>query len=127
MTGVEPIRILVIDDEEAIRGVLSASLKDEGYEVMTAHDGESGLKAIDQFRPSVVLLDIWMPGDLDGIEVLRRAKGNYPGVQFLMMSGHGTIETAVKATKLGAWDFVEKPLSMDKISIFFPQHSQLSK
>ena len=117
MTGVEPIRILVVDDEEAICGVLSASLKDEGYEVMTARDGESGLKAIDQFRPSVVLLDIWMPGEIDGLEVLKRAKGNYPGVQFLMMSGHGTIETAVKATKLGAWDFVEKPLSMDKISI----------
>lgn len=117
MTSLDAIRILVIDDEEAIRGVLSASLKDEGYDVMTAHDGLSGLSAIDTFRPEVVLLDIWMPGDLDGLEVLRISKEKFPGIQILMMSGHGTIETAVKATKLGAWDFVEKPLSMDKISI----------
>lgn len=114
---VHQTRILVVDDEEAIRGVLSASLKDEGYLVETAEDGNSALQAISQFRPNIVLLDIWMPGDIDGIEVLRRAKVNAPSCHFIMMSGHGTIETAVKSTKLGAWDFVEKPLSIDKISI----------
>lgn len=110
-------RILVIDDEVAIGNMLSASLQDEGYETSVAHDGVAGLEAIEKFRPHIVLLDIWMPGDLDGLEVLRRAKVNFPGTQFVMMSGHGTIETAVKATKLGAWDFIEKPISIDRISI----------
>ena len=117
MTNGQAIKILVIDDESAICGVLSASLQDEGHQVETAPDGAQGLEAINKFRPDIVLLDIWMPGEMDGLEVLRRAKPNFPSVQFIMMSGHGTIETAVKATKLGAWDFVEKPLSMDKISI----------
>jgi len=116
-TDNQQIRILVVDDEEAICGVLSASLKDEGYTVETAHDGNSAIQTISSFRPNIVLLDIWMPGDIDGIEVLRRAKVNSPSCHFIMMSGHGTIETAVKSTKLGAWDFVEKPLSIDKISI----------
>jgi two-component system nitrogen regulation response regulator NtrX len=111
------VKILVIDDESAICGVLSASLKDEGYVVDVAADGQQGLEKLNQFRPDIVLLDIWMPGDMDGLEVLRRAKPNFPSTQFIMMSGHGTIETAVKAVKLGAWDFVEKPLSIDKISI----------
>lgn len=111
------IRILVVDDEEAICSILSASLKDEGYTVEIAHDGLTALSAISSFRPTIVLLDIWMPGEIDGIEVLRRARINSPSTQFIMMSGHGTIETAVKSTKLGAWDFVEKPLSIDKISI----------
>jgi len=111
------VKILVVDDETPIRDVLSASLRDEGYQVTVAADGAAGIAAINETRPNIVLLDIWMPGELDGLEVLRRAKQNNPGVQFIMMSGHGTIETAVKATKLGAWDFVEKPLSIDKISI----------
>lgn len=111
------IKILVVDDEEAICSILSASLKDEGYTVEIANDGLTALSAISSFRPNIVLLDIWMPGEIDGIEVLRRAKINSPSTQFIMMSGHGTIETAVKSTKLGAWDFVEKPLSIDKISI----------
>ncbi|RME17745.1 MAG: sigma-54-dependent Fis family transcriptional regulator, partial [Bdellovibrio sp.] len=111
------VRILVVDDEIAIRQVLAASLKDEGYHVETAFDGSVALQKMKEFRPQIVLLDIWMPGHLDGIEVLKRGKSQYPHVDFIMMSGHGTIETAVKATKLGAWDFIEKPLSMDKISI----------
>jgi len=110
-------KILVIDDESAIREVLSASLKDDGFDVSTAPDGLRGLKAIGEYQPDVVLLDIWMPGEMDGLEVLSRARTQYSNVQFIIMSGHGTIETAVKAVKLGAWDFVEKPLSMDKISI----------
>jgi two-component system nitrogen regulation response regulator NtrX len=112
-----PARILIIDDEAPIREVLSASLRDEGHIVMSASDGESGLKAIREFSPELVFLDIWMPGDMDGIEVLTRANKQHPETDFVMISGHGTIETAVKATKLGAWDFIEKPLSMDKILI----------
>lgn len=111
------IQILIIDDEAPIRDILSASLRDEGYQVSTAPDGLSGIAAINEIRPNIVLLDIWMPGEIDGLEVLRRTKSSNPSVQFIMMSGHGTIETAVKATKLGAWDFIEKPLSIDKISI----------
>lgn len=110
-------KILIVDDELPIREVLSATLRDEGYQVAVAQDGESGLKAMREFKPDLVFLDIWMPGSLDGLEVLKAARAEFPQIDFLMISGHGTIETAVKATKLGAWDFIEKPLSMDKILI----------
>ena len=110
-------KILIIDDEAPIRDILSASLRDEGYQVSLAHNGESGIQAIRDFQPDIVFLDIWMPGKYDGIEVLTLASKEFPNVAFVMISGHGTIETAVKATKLGAWDFIEKPLSMDKILI----------
>jgi two-component system nitrogen regulation response regulator NtrX len=111
------MKILIIDDEAPIRDVLSASLKDEGFTVKAAEDGEKGLIALREFQPEIVFLDIWMPGSMDGIEVLQKARDMFPATEFVMISGHGTIETAVKATKLGAWDFIEKPLSMDKISI----------
>jgi two-component system, NtrC family, nitrogen regulation response regulator NtrX len=110
-------KILIIDDEKPICDVLSASLRDDGYRTETAGDGEKGLAALKEFQPDIVLLDIWMPGKYDGLQVLEQAKSLYPEVQFIIMSGHGTIETAVKAVKNGAWDFIEKPLSMDKISI----------
>ncbi len=111
------VKVLVVDDESAIREVLSASLQDEGYNVKTARSGEEGLRLIEDFRPTVVLLDIWMPGSMDGIEVLQKARAKFPATEFIVMSGHGNIETAVKAVKYGAWDFVEKPLSIDKILI----------
>lgn len=128
----DKVKILVIDDEAPIREVLTASLKDEGYTVEVAHNGDSGLRMIREFNPQIVFLDIWMPGSLDGIDVLKMAKPQFPQVEFIIMSGHGTIETAVKATKLGAWDFIEKPLSMDKISIAIQnisnfQHERLEK
>ena len=110
-------RVLIIDDELPIREVLSASLRDEGHVVQTAQDAEAGLKLMREFQPEIIFLDIWMPGSLDGIEVLTTARKQFPNCEFVMISGHGTIETAVRATKLGAWDFIEKPLSMDKISI----------
>lgn len=111
------MKILIIDDEAPIRDVLSASLMDEGYKVRVAEDGQKGLFALKEFEPDLVFLDIWMPGEMDGIQVLQKARELFPSTEFVMISGHGTIETAVKATKLGAWDFIEKPLSMDKISI----------
>jgi len=110
-------KILVIDDESAIREVLSASLVDEGYEVRTARSGDEGLRVLEEFRPAIVYLDIWMPGSMDGLDVLKEARPKSNFCEFVMMSGHGTIETAVKAVKLGAWDFVEKPLSIDRILI----------
>jgi two-component system nitrogen regulation response regulator NtrX len=117
MTATRSARILIIDDELPIREVLSATLRDEGHIVQTAHDADSGFEAMRSFQPEIVFLDIWMPGSLDGIEVLTSARQQLPLLEFVMISGHGTIETAVKATKLGAWDFIEKPLSMDKILI----------
>jgi len=127
-----PTRILIVDDELPIREVLSASLRDEGHIVQTAHDSDTGIKAMREFQPEIVFLDIWMPGSLDGIEVLTTAKKQFPHIEFVMISGHGTIETAVKATKLGAWDFIEKPLSMDKITIVISniinyQHERFEK
>lgn len=111
-------KVLIIDDEKSIVEILAASLKDDGFIVDTAFSGRQGLEKIREFAPDIVLQDIWMPGDLDGLQVLEEVKkGGYPDCQFIIMSGHGTIETAVRAVKNGAWDFVEKPLSLDKINI----------
>jgi two-component system, NtrC family, nitrogen regulation response regulator NtrX len=109
-------RILVVDDEESIRKSLVGALTDEGYEVFDAEDGKRALELAETTRPHLVLLDIWMP-QMDGMEVLKRLKKDFPEVPVIMISGHGTIETAVKAAKLGAYDFVEKPLSLEKITI----------
>jgi two-component system nitrogen regulation response regulator NtrX len=107
-------KILVVDDEESIRRTLSAVLRDEGYPVILAKDGKEALAQAAQEEPELVLLDIAMPGK-DGIEVLESLKDKSPGLAVIMMSGHGNIETAVKATKLGAYDFIEKPLSIEKL------------
>lgn len=109
--------ILIVDDEKPIRDVLSAALGDEGYRVEVAENGEAGLRLIESLRPTVVLLDVWMPGKYDGIGVLKVSQEKFPETDFIVMSGHGNIETAVQATKLGAWDFVEKPISLDKITV----------
>ena len=106
--------ILIVDDEKSICQSLGSILTDEGYEVLTAASGEEALKIIKEELPSLVILDIWLPG-IDGIETLKMIKSQYPQIRVLMISGHGTIETAVKATKLGAFDFFEKPLSMEKV------------
>ncbi|MEM7646261.1 MAG: sigma-54 dependent transcriptional regulator, partial [Pseudomonadota bacterium] len=111
------VRILVVDDEAPIREVLSASLVDEGFTVDTAENAVAGIAKIDEFSPHIVLLDIWMPGDKDGMGLLREVSGKKPNTDIIVMSGHGTIETAVEATKLGAWDFLEKPVSIDKVTI----------
>ena len=84
-------KILIVDDESPIREVLSASLKDEHHTVFTASDGESGIKAMREHQPDIVFLDIWMPGSLDGIEVLTTARKQFPNIEFVMISGHGTI------------------------------------
>ncbi|HRT71743.1 MAG TPA: sigma-54 dependent transcriptional regulator [Syntrophales bacterium] len=106
--------ILVVDDEESICRSLAGILSDEGYRVLTVGSGEEALKVIEEELPDLVLLDIWLPG-IDGIETLKVIKRDYPQIQVVIMSGHGTIETAVKATKLGAFDFLEKPLSLEKV------------
>jgi two-component system nitrogen regulation response regulator NtrX len=106
--------VLIVDDEESILQSLQGILSDEGLDVIAADSGPAALEKIDEVIPDIVLLDIWMPG-MDGIETLVKIKGSHPGLPVVMMSGHGTIETAVKATKLGAYDFIEKPLSLEKV------------
>jgi two-component system nitrogen regulation response regulator NtrX len=106
--------ILVVDDEKSILQSLEGILSDEGFEVVIARSGKEALVKIDEVFPDLVLLDIWMPG-MDGIETLTEIKERYPSLQVVMMSGHGTIETAVKATRHGAYDFIEKPLSLEKV------------
>lgn len=106
--------ILVVDDENSILKSLEGILTDEGFEVQSVSNGAGALEKIDETMPDLVLLDIWMP-EMDGLETLVKIKESYPHLQVIMMSGHGTIETAVKATKLGAYDFIEKPLSLEKV------------
>lgn len=108
--------ILVVDDEKDIRTSLSGILEDEGYQVVTAASGLDALETAREDLPDLVLLDIWMPG-MDGLETLEKLKTLFPYITVIMISGHGTIETAVRATKLGAFDFIEKPLSLDKVLI----------
>jgi len=106
--------ILIVDDEASILQSLEGILSDEGFEVITAQSGSAAVEKIEEVIPDLVLLDIWMPG-MDGIETLVKIKEAYPNLQVVMISGHGNIETSVKATKLGAYDFIEKPLSIEKL------------
>ncbi|MGE0482890.1 MAG: sigma-54-dependent transcriptional regulator [Gammaproteobacteria bacterium] len=110
--------ILVVDDEPDIRGLLKEILEDEGYDVSTAENAASARQNRRQRRPDLVLLDIWMP-DTDGITLLKEWAEGSGGLDapVIMMSGHGTVETAVEATRLGAYDFIEKPLSIAKILV----------
>ena len=108
-------RILVVDDEADIRGLLSEILAEEGYDIEVAADAASARRAAARQEPDLVLLDIWMP-DMDGITLLREwNEKNTLRCPVVMLSGHGTVETAVEATRLGAFDFVEKPLSIAKL------------
>src|ERR1044071_6458840 len=111
-------RILVVDDEPGIRESLGGVLEDEGYTIETADSGEACLAALPGGGFELVLLDIWLPG-MDGMDVLTRiqeiAFAERPVV--VVISGHGSIEAAVRATKLGAFDFLEKPLSIEKVSV----------
>ncbi|MBN2282299.1 MAG: sigma-54-dependent Fis family transcriptional regulator [Deltaproteobacteria bacterium] len=108
-------RILVVDDEESICTSLQGALSDDGYDVVTVQSGEECLVMLEEEElPDLILLDIWLPG-MDGIETLQAVKSKYPQIQVVMISGHGTVESAVKCTKLGAFDFIEKPLSLEKV------------
>ncbi len=108
--------ICIVDDEPAILDALGRILEDEGYQVILAKNGEEGLKLVRSDSPDLVILDIWMP-EMDGLEALKRLRSQFPGILVVMMSGHGSIETAVKATKLGAYDYLEKPLDLEKVTI----------
>lgn len=108
--------ILIVDDESDIRLLIADILRDEGYETREAVDSTTALNAIRARRPSLVILDIWLQGsDLDGLGVLDVIRENHPNIPVLMISGHGTIETAVSAIKRGAYDFIEKPFKTDRL------------
>ncbi|HEX2859658.1 MAG TPA: sigma-54 dependent transcriptional regulator [Alphaproteobacteria bacterium] len=106
--------ILVVDDEADVRTALAGILEDDGYNVRVAESGQQALEMMSQKLPHLVLLDIWMEG-MDGLEVLGRIKRRVPELPVIMISGHGTIETAVQATQKGAYDFIEKPPSVERL------------
>ncbi len=107
-------RILIVDDQEEILESLGAILVDEGHEVLRAGDGQEALHIVQDDSPDVVFLDIWIPG-IDGMQTLKAIKRIDPSCSVVMMSGHGTIETAVKAIKLGATDYLEKPINLEDV------------
>ena len=105
--------VLVVDDEAGIRQSLTDVLQDEGYQVAAVESGEDCLNYLDKNKADVILLDVWLPG-IDGLETLARIRQADDPPVVVMISGHGNIETAVRATKKGAFDFIEKPLSIEK-------------
>ena len=107
-------KILVIDDEAGIRSSLKGILEDEGYKVKTASSGEKALTVLKSEPFDLIFLDIWLP-EMNGIEVLENIKAGDESIHVIMITGHGSVESAVKATKLGAYDFLEKPLSLEKV------------
>ncbi len=118
-------RLLVVDDEENVRASLKAVLEDEGYSVEAVGSGADCLHLLERRNFDLIFLDIWLPGK-DGIEVLKEIRLRRPLQYVIMISGHGTIETAVQATKLGAFDFIEKPLSLEKVLLVL-QHALKQK
>ena len=109
-----PIDILVVDDEEDFVEMLSLRLEDAGHRVRSAYDGDAGLAALDTAECDVVLLDIRMPGQ-DGITVLKAIKHDHPLVEVILLTGHGTIDTAVEGLKAGAFDYVQKPARFEEL------------
>ena len=106
--------ILIVDDEEGIRESLSGILEDEGYDILTADSGEEAVRILREASPDLIFLDIWLTG-MDGIKTLQEIKAMKPEVPVIIISGHGSIELAVKATQTGAYDFLEKPLSLERV------------
>jgi two-component system nitrogen regulation response regulator NtrX len=122
-------RVLIVDDEKGIRTTLGAILADEGYRAVAAASGAEALARIGEEVPDLVILDIWLPA-VDGIDTLAEMKRQWPELPVIMVSGHGTIETAVRATKLGAYDFIEKPLSLEKTLLVIDralEHARLER
>jgi two-component system nitrogen regulation response regulator NtrX len=106
--------VMIVDDEEGIRESLSQIIEDDGYDVIVASSGEEAIRSARETAPDLVLLDIWMEG-MDGIETLQQFKETFVDLPVIMISGHANIENAVRATKMGAYDLLEKPLSLDKV------------
>jgi two-component system nitrogen regulation response regulator NtrX len=121
-----PHKILVVDDEKSILDSLAGILADEGFTPVCVDSAEKAIGYLGEETVDLVLLDIWMPG-MDGLEALEKIKDSYPELQVIMISGHGTIETAVQATKMGAFDYIEKPLSYDKIILAIKNGMRFSR
>jgi two-component system nitrogen regulation response regulator NtrX len=120
--------VLIIDDEMDIRDIISDILKDEGFSSRTAANSTQAFKAIAEKTPNAVILDIWLQGsELDGLGILEIIKKQYPLMPVIVISGHGTIETAVSAIKMGAYDYLEKPFTHDKIIILLKRACEASK
>jgi two-component system nitrogen regulation response regulator NtrX len=116
MSGVMTADILIVDDEADIRELIAGILEDEGYQARLAHNSDAALAAIEERRPSLVILDIWLQGSrLDGLDLLNVIKEKLPDLQVIIISGHGNIETAVSAIKRGAYDYIEKPFKADRL------------
>src|SRR6476660_6245342 len=108
--------ILIVDDEADIRELISGILEDEGHGTRLAKDSDETLAAVEERKPSLVILDIWLQGSkLDGLELLDRIKRGHPDLPVVIISGHGNIETAVSAIKRGAYDYIEKPFNADRL------------
>lgn len=108
--------ILVVDDERDIRGLVCGILSDEGYETREAANSDAVYEMLSAQQPDLIVLDIWLEGSADdGLEILAKVKAQYPFVPVIMISGHGTVETAVAAIKVGAYDFIEKPFKSDRL------------
>ena len=111
-----PIDLLVVDDEQDFVEMLSLRLEDAGHRVRAAYDGDAGLAILDEAECDVVLLDIRMPGK-DGITVLKAIKAAHPVVEVILLTGHGTIDTAVEGLKSGAFDYIQKPARFDELLV----------
>src|SRR6187399_2263889 len=120
--------ILVVDDEQDIRELVAGVLSDEGYTCRTAGDSSSALKLVDERRPSLVLLDVWLHGSpMDGLEVLDAIKLREPQLPVIIFSGHGNIDTAVSAVSRGAVDFIEKPFEAERLLLLVERATETER
>ncbi len=120
--------ILIVDDETDIRELIGGILEDEGHETRLAGNSDTALAAVEERRPSLVILDIWLQGSrLDGLDVLKQIKENHPDLPVVIISGHGNIETAVAAIKLGAYDYIEKPFKADRLVLVVTRALETSR
>ncbi len=120
--------ILIVDDEDDIRRLVAGILEDEGYGARLARDSDEAIAAVEARRPQLILLDIWLQGSkLDGLQLLEAIKRQHPNVPVVMISGHGNIETAVRAIKLGAYDFIEKPFKADRLILIAERALETSR
>src|SRR6478735_5518184 len=122
------IDILVVDDELDIRELVAGVLEDEGYETRMAGDSDAALEAIATRRPSLVLLDVWLQGSrLDGLDLLEEIKRRDPSIPVLVISGHGTLDTAVAAIRKGAADFIEKPFQAERLLLMVERATETER
>lgn len=120
--------ILIVDDEADIRELIAGVLQDEGFETRLAHNSDAAISEVDQRRPSLIILDIWLQGSkLDGLDLLMVIKGKHPEVPVIIISGHGNIETAVAAIKRGAYEYVEKPFKSDRLLLVVSRALEASR